>query len=68
MVNFTYTPSTLSLLVKTKAKYKVRNWDAYDAALKQGGSITFWMGKVATANVLYLPPYSSDFNSAYKIE
>jgi hypothetical protein len=28
--------------MKTKAKYKVRNWNTYDAALKQRGSITFW--------------------------
>jgi hypothetical protein len=27
--------------MKTKAQYKVRNWNAYDASLKQRGSITF---------------------------
>jgi hypothetical protein len=27
--------------MKTKAQYKVKNWNAYDAALKQRGSITF---------------------------
>jgi Transposase DDE domain len=27
--------------MNTKAQYKVRNWNAYDAALKQRGSITF---------------------------
>ncbi|MBD2214606.1 IS5 family transposase [Nostoc linckia FACHB-104] len=26
-----------------KAQYKVKNWNAYDAALKQRGSITFWL-------------------------
>lgn len=31
--------------MKTKAKYKVRNWNAYDAALKQRGSITFWVSE-----------------------
>lgn len=45
MVNFTYSPSTPSLTMKTKAKYKVRNWNAYDAALKQRGSITFWVSE-----------------------
>ncbi|YAF99059.1 MAG: IS5 family transposase (plasmid) [Nodularia sp. CChRGM 3473] len=29
--------------MKTKAQYKVKNWNAYDAALKQRGSITFWL-------------------------
>ncbi|MDV2995714.1 MAG: IS5 family transposase ISAcma6 [Chroococcidiopsis sp. SAG 2025] len=31
--------------MKTKAKesYRIRNWNAYDAALKQRGSITFWV-------------------------
>jgi hypothetical protein len=45
MVNFTYPLSTPSLTMKTKAKYKVRNWNAYDAALKQRGSITFWVSE-----------------------
>ena len=45
MVNLTYSPSTPSLTMKTKAKYKVRNWKAYDAALKQRGSITFWVSE-----------------------
>lgn len=31
--------------MKTKAQYKVRNWNAYDAALKQRGSITFWVNE-----------------------
>ncbi|MBD6615026.1 IS5 family transposase [Komarekiella sp. 'clone 1'] len=31
--------------MKTKAKYKVGNWNAYDAALKQRGSITFWVNE-----------------------
>ena len=31
--------------MKTKAKpsYKVRNWSQYNAALKQRGSLTFWL-------------------------
>ncbi|MBW4427834.1 MAG: transposase [Nostoc desertorum CM1-VF14] len=29
--------------MKTKAQYKVKNWNAYDVALKQRGSITFWV-------------------------
>jgi len=29
--------------MKTKARYKVKNWSAYDAALKLRGSITFWL-------------------------
>ncbi|WP_445638157.1 transposase [Nostoc sp. DSM 114161] len=29
--------------MKTKAQYKVKNWNAYDAALKLRGSITFWL-------------------------
>lgn len=29
--------------MKTKAQYKFRNWNAYDAALKQRGSISFWV-------------------------
>jgi len=28
---------------KPKANYRVRNWKEYDAALKQRGSITFWV-------------------------
>lgn len=31
--------------MKTKAQYKVRNWNAYDTALKQRGSITFWVNE-----------------------
>jgi hypothetical protein len=31
--------------MKTKPQYKVRNWNAYDAALKQRGSITFWVNE-----------------------
>lgn len=31
--------------MKTKVQYKVRNWNAYDAALKQRGSITFWVNE-----------------------
>jgi hypothetical protein len=29
--------------MKTKAQYKVKNWNAYDAAQKLRGSITFWL-------------------------
>jgi hypothetical protein len=31
--------------MKTKAQYKVRNWNAYDAALKLRGNITFWVNE-----------------------
>ena len=31
--------------MKMKAQYKVRNWNAYDASLKQRGSITFWVNE-----------------------
>ena len=31
--------------MKTKANYRVRNWKEYDAALKQRGSITFWVSE-----------------------
>ncbi|MCF2147136.1 IS5 family transposase [Desmonostoc muscorum LEGE 12446] len=31
--------------MKTKTQYKVKNWNAYDAALKQRGSITFWVNE-----------------------
>ncbi|MBD2429770.1 transposase [Fischerella muscicola] len=31
--------------MKTKAQYKVKNWNAYDAALKQRGSIRFWVNE-----------------------
>jgi len=30
---------------KPKASYRIRNWNAYDAALKQRGSITFWVSE-----------------------
>ena len=30
---------------QTKANYRVRNWKEYDAALKQRGSITFWVNE-----------------------
>lgn len=30
---------------KAKPRYKVRNWQSYDAALKQRGSITFWVNE-----------------------
>lgn len=28
---------------KPKPSYQVRNWSEYDAALKQRGSLTFWI-------------------------
>jgi hypothetical protein len=28
-----------------KATYRIRNWKEYDAALKQRGSITFWVSE-----------------------
>jgi hypothetical protein len=31
--------------MKSKASYKVRNWNSYDQALKQRGSITFWVSE-----------------------
>ncbi|MBG1242061.1 hypothetical protein F8R90_12915 [Nostoc sp. NZL] len=33
--------------MKTKAKtnYRVRNWQEYDAALKQRGSLAFWVSE-----------------------
>lgn len=31
--------------MKTKAKYKLSNWNAYNAALKKRGSITFWVSE-----------------------
>jgi hypothetical protein len=31
--------------MKSKASYKVRNWNSYAQALKQRGSITFWVGE-----------------------
>ena len=30
---------------KAKASYRVRNWSEYDAALKQRGSISFWLSE-----------------------
>jgi hypothetical protein len=48
MVNYTYRLCSLSAQtpkMKTKAQYKVKNWNAYDAALKQRGSITFWVNQ-----------------------
>ena len=34
--------------MKTKAKtnYRIRNWKEYNAALKQRGSITFWVDEM----------------------
>lgn len=30
---------------KAKASYRIRNWAEYDAALKQRGSVTFWLSE-----------------------
>ncbi|BAY24023.1 transposase [Calothrix sp. NIES-2100] len=30
---------------KAKANYRVRNWKEYDAALKQRGSLSFWVSE-----------------------
>ena len=30
---------------KAKASYRVRNWSEYDAALKQRGSVSFWVSE-----------------------
>lgn len=41
-----FSPSiAVSIAMKTKPKpsYQVRNWSEYDAALKQRGSLTFWI-------------------------
>lgn len=41
-----FSPSiAVSVAMKTKPKpsYRVRNWSEYDAALKQRGSLTFWI-------------------------
>lgn len=33
----------------TKPQYRIRNWNAYDAALKQRGSLTFWIDQEVLA-------------------
>ena len=45
MVNYTrwLSPSNIKLIMKTKSNYKVSNWNSYNKALKQRGSITFWV-------------------------
>ena len=34
---------------KPKPSYRIRNWSEYDAALKQRGSLTFWIDEVVIA-------------------
>jgi hypothetical protein len=36
----------------TKRQYRIRNWKEYDAALKQRGSLTFWVSEDVLANWL----------------
>lgn len=36
----------------TKPQYRIRNWSAYDAALKQRGSLTFWLDEEVLAGWL----------------
>ncbi|KPD23266.1 transposase [Idiomarina zobellii] len=33
----------------SKAKYRVKNWSEYNKALKQRGSVTFWLDEKAIA-------------------
>lgn len=35
-----------------KRQYRIRNWNEYDAALKQRGSLTFWMSEDVVSNWL----------------
>lgn len=35
-----------AMKTKPKPSYRVRNWSEYDAALKQRGSLTFWIDEV----------------------
>lgn len=35
-----------------KRQYRIRNWNEYDAALKQRGSLTFWIGEDVLENWL----------------
>ncbi|MEL4896570.1 transposase [Crocosphaera sp. Alani8] len=37
----------------SKTTYRIRNWSEYDAALKQRGSITFWVSEEAIANWIH---------------
>ncbi len=34
---------------KPKPSYRVRNWNSYDAALKQRGSLSFWIDEAVIA-------------------
>ncbi|MEL6385576.1 MAG: IS5 family transposase [Cyanobacteria bacterium J06626_18] len=36
----------------TQSQYRIRNWSAYDAALKQRGSLTFWIEEAVLAGWL----------------
>jgi IS5 family transposase len=46
MVNFTYRViEWTAMKTPPKATYRIRNWKEYDAALKQRGSITFWVSE-----------------------
>ena len=33
----------------TKTQYRIRNWSKYNAALKQRGSLTFWIDEEVLA-------------------
>ena len=56
--DFDYSAASLIMGTKAKANYRVRNWKKYDAALKQRGSITFWVSEEVVEqwrnNVLHL--------------
>ena len=37
---------------ETKTQYRIRNWSQYNAALKQRGSLTFWIDEEVLAGWL----------------
>ena len=37
---------------ETKTQYRIRNWSKYNAALKQRGSLTFWVDEKVLAEWL----------------
>lgn len=37
---------------ETKTRYRIRNWSKYNAALKQRGSLTFWVDEEVLAGWL----------------
>ncbi|MDJ0637177.1 MAG: transposase [Xenococcaceae cyanobacterium MO_188.B29] len=37
---------------ETKTSYRIRNWSKYNAALKQRGSLTFWVDEEVLAGWL----------------